>query len=674
MTEPNKNSVTIYSNGQASIRTYVDVKPDTKLSLPFRQESIDDVLASFSVHGDVSLDSPPSFSHGPACDPGLALTASTFDTVGLLRGAKVKVKQGGQSIEGTIFSTDTQNRIVPPNAIVADRFLTIQTDAGIKSIPWTEITSIEFLEEEVRAEITKALAIARQRVKPNAVFLNATLSPTGKSKTEKAIIQWVEQLSPWSLSYRLSRKESGKFAFDIFGVCHNSTDTDWKDTILCLVTGKPMTFTSDIGSPQAVARKKIRLSDSVAKGGFTIDDGDPIMQETAGTGNLDAFASNIGAATRTMRGVLASSSSAPGSNFSNIQGSRIMNKAATVATATAEDVGDYCVYKQDRPMTIPAHTAATIPLFSAELKDAETVLVYNPSENETRPFRAISFVNETNQGLGTGVCVISERGLFQGKCIFPASKPGEKRMLVFAEETGIHVTRKIRNSRRLPRRLKVANNVVFSTNLFQSKTTYTFRNVKNEDFVLLFDHSLSLGSEATLETGAAKQIEKINSGNGVRCSINLPAKSTVEVHLQESLMSEQTIEINDPNWFYEQYIVQDKSIQADPKVKEIIKANLEVSSLEDQVTTIEQKMAKLTSQFNKLTTVLGLPNAGNNQAYQTDLKNNLSESQALDAQLDEIKTKLTKAREAVYEAVASLTGEWLYQDGDKNQIEEIEEA
>ena len=139
-----------------------------------------------------------------------------------------------------------------------------------------------------------------------------------------------------------------------------------------------------------------------------------------------------------------------------VMGSKmIQSQASFPAQVATEDVGDYCVYKQEYPMNIAANSAATIPLFSTDVKASERVLIYDERHSLTHPFRAINFKNETTQGLGMGVCVIFERGLFQGKCVMQASKPGESRMLYYAEETGVHVTNKPHTTPPLPRRLKV---------------------------------------------------------------------------------------------------------------------------------------------------------------------------------------------------------------------------
>ncbi len=57
------NRVVIYSNGIADFQRHYEVsgQESREISIPVRQDHLADVLASFNVYGDVSLESPPSF-------------------------------------------------------------------------------------------------------------------------------------------------------------------------------------------------------------------------------------------------------------------------------------------------------------------------------------------------------------------------------------------------------------------------------------------------------------------------------------------------------------------------------------------------------------------------------------------------------------------------------------
>jgi hypothetical protein len=127
----------------------------------------------------------------------LTLGNSTYETLASLRGAKVKCKRTNSEVEGTIFNTDTLQEVGQNGQVVHTPYLTIQTKDGLETLPWREITKLVFTENEIKGEIEKALAANRQKLKPDAVFLNVALATKPddpqNDKDELALLQWVEQ-------------------------------------------------------------------------------------------------------------------------------------------------------------------------------------------------------------------------------------------------------------------------------------------------------------------------------------------------------------------------------------------------------------------------------------------------------------------------------------------------
>ncbi len=73
----NQNRVVIYSNGIADFQRGYRVQPDAplKISIPVRQDHLADVLASFNVYGDVTLDSPPTFRPSNELEGNITINA-----------------------------------------------------------------------------------------------------------------------------------------------------------------------------------------------------------------------------------------------------------------------------------------------------------------------------------------------------------------------------------------------------------------------------------------------------------------------------------------------------------------------------------------------------------------------------------------------------------------------
>lgn len=677
MPEPkNLDSVTVFSNGIAHMRQHHTVKPGEgqDFSLPFRAGSMEDVLASFAAFGNVIYTKPASFTQrGKSAikmDGG-----STFDNLTGFRGTKVKVQYGQNSVEGTLFGTDSVDEYAGNGNTVPRRYITLLTTKGLETIPWNEVKQFEFAEAEIKTEIEKALASARQALKPDAIFLNVGLKSKDAAE-QTAMFQWVEQLNPWSLSYRISRDGDGKFKFDAFAVVHNATDSDWKNTIITVVTGKPFTFISDLDKQRTVQRQTVNIQDSIARGGFIAEDGIALAEshvmadseyEAPGFGGTEAVVGggNRGLMKQTMARGMGPAAAPQMAGLSNFQGSQIAaHKAAPMANVVAEEVGDFCVYKQDTPMSIAANTSATLPLFSRDLKDAERVLVYDSRKNPTRPFQAIKFKNEGDSTLGMGVTVVFERGLFQGKCVMNASKPGEQRMLYYAEETGVYVKAQATGSREFRESLAIGKGTATIKSWNMAETTYTIRNVKDEAFTILLEYQKTLDptSECVCKVGdaAAKPVEELQ--NGLRYSIKVPAKGTVTVTVGEKFLASQGIVMtNNLEWFITTILASNADISGDKGVKAVLAAKKKVDEKAGEITASQNKINKANQQKANLIGVVNLgANAGPLKEYQDDLNAAMKTLKAEGDNLEKLQGELATLQTALYTEVGKLSGQWKY--------------
>lgn len=662
------NSVTIFSNGQAHMRTHRMVTgAGQEFALPFKASNMEDVLASFAVFGGVAYTKPASFTQ-PDKKSSLELKGSTFESLASFRGAKVKFQYGPKDVKGTLLSTDFIQESNNNGEYVTKRFISLISDNGIETYTWSEIQRIEFEEPEIVAEIVKALSANRQKLKPDAVFLNVGLKPKEGKDQAEAMFQWVEQLNPWSLSYRFNKIETG-YRLDVFGIVHNGTDVDWNDTIFTLVTGKPLTFISNLDKQQTVKRNQVNVQETVARGGHKAEDGIPLSYlNDASESTLESVQSNKPFATAKTAASYSSRSmgAAPpaGGNIANFQNSQYVNqKAAPIATVTTEEIGDFCMYKQDTPLSIPANTTATMPLFSRELKDAKTVLVYDQNQNTTRPFRAIQFTNDTGETLGLGVAVVFEKNLFQGKCILNHSKPSEKRMLYYAEETGVSVKMVSSRNNDNRERLLIAQGTATSRSWQSMTTTYTLRNVKKEDFTVLLDYQKSLAqtSECTCTINQEKVKASEELPNGLRYSITLPANATVTVTVNERFLNSQSFEITNVDWFLTTYVVGEKAIINDKGIQKVLSVKKAVDGKNYEINACNLSIAKANEIKNNMTEVLKLGDkVGNLVAYQDKLKNAIQTIEEKGIELEKLEAEANKLQQEMFDSVGNLSGDWSF--------------
>lgn len=218
--------------------------------------------------------------------------------------------------------------------------------------------------------------------------------------------------------------------------------------------------------------------------------------------------------------------------------------------AEAKDVGDFCVYECNLPVSIGANRSAIIPVFETELTDGRFVLYYKREQHRERPYRAVKLTNPGPQSLGRGVCTVFQGGIYGGNCVMPATKPGEERLLPFALETGVRVIHDAPRYEVRTAKVSIAEGVCWRTTLTVRETTYSVRSTRDEKFVVVLDHpqlakrtklkvTQERGSDATPLAIAGTLPE------GWRLEFPLAVKEHVLLRLIESRTERLKIELGD---------------------------------------------------------------------------------------------------------------------------------
>ena len=131
--------------------------------------------------------------------------------------------------------------------------LTLLTDDGLETVPLAKVTRVKFVKPELQAEFRKALealAAARGEAKKTVgvVFRGA-----GQRKVS---VGYVADAPLWKPTYRLSTAD-GKTTVELLAAIENTSDDDWNDVRVSLVSGRPITFKMDLYDPLFVPRPTV---------------------------------------------------------------------------------------------------------------------------------------------------------------------------------------------------------------------------------------------------------------------------------------------------------------------------------------------------------------------------------------------------------------------------------
>lgn len=587
------NSVTVFSNGIADFVRKYPIKKSEKLqiSIPVKKDNVADVLASLNVFGDVKLDSPASFSPSNSGESGELFIDTDNVVVDLatkLSGSKVAIslQLGDKPTRGTLMGVHNQEYISDGEKVSEYYIILMDETSSICRFPLDEIQSIKFLEEAIQSEVNKALQKNLQAVKPNSKFVDLTLTST---QDTEATIQYSVPVAAWKISYRLVR-ENDEFTLKGLAIVDNDTEEDWKDVLVSVVTGEPITFSTDLAVSKTPRRSHVNIVNENAAGAVEVESG--INLRSSGN-TLEACSRGMGGggggyATKTM-------------SFAACASPMPIAANAMQAEASIKEVGDYSVFTAKNPVSIASNKSAVIPVFDADLKDTKNVLHYNPSNNESRAYSSLLIKNETEHALGRGVCTVYFDGLYAGNCVIPALKKNEENLVPYAIETGVKVMKNLSSSTNNQTSVQITNGLYLSKWTNVSEYLYTFENNKEEKYDVFLDHQVVLQDNVSVDASMGEIVlkpEKVLS-NGLRFKFPLNS-DLLTVSLVERKVTEQSIQLGYPNmdWFMQQ--VTNGSIKNLDELKPIIQDKNKIAKLEAEIDKNVLKIEKITAKADRL--------------------------------------------------------------------------
>lgn len=638
------NSVKLYSNGSAVITKGYRLKgkDPLRVTIPVKKTDLDEVVSSISVLGNVSLPEPPNYTPTNSNPTTLSLDGKSVvkELATKLRGAEATITTtGGKTVVGRVLGVQTYQQ--ETNGSVFEKFRVVMgTKDGVRQVEETEIASLDFTEDFVKSEIAKSLDANFSTIKPDSRNVEVTM--IGNADNAEAAISYATPCAAWKTRYVL-RLLKGVATIEGQAIVDNDTDDDWNNVNLSVITGEPISFSTDIADIRRPNRSRVNVvSDNATGAVYAEESFGPAIAAAASLCAMPAAAESYG-------GTLDDCSGGGLESYTPAQ----------QASASVKESGDFSVYTSPSPVTILSRKSAIINLFSLPLDGAKTVLLYKPNANDRRPFTAVKFKNTTTNSLNKGVCEVYVDGDRQGKCVLENTKKGEEAFLIHAVETGVKVLRETGRQESRRNRVKISNGISYCDTLHTQQTTYRVQNSKGEAFQFEIEHTrLWQGGKitATANNGHAAEVSSVDTPSGVRLSLTLPANGYVNVTVNEAFTQQQQFN-------FDSYMLQsfgnDKALSENKAIQSIIALQKKVDEIQASIDEANTEIDTLTEEQTRLAELI--PSVHGDQA--NTFKTEVGEAEVA---LKELKKKklpaLTKslnaAEKEVQAALAKLTLDW----------------
>jgi hypothetical protein len=405
--------VVLFSSGVGYFQRDGHIEGNSSVELKFVTSQINDILKSLVLRdfdgGNISrvnfssrdplAKTLKSFTINLADNPGLAAI------INQARGEVVELTTL-EKIEGKILGVERIQEL-------EEQWYNINlvTAKGLQSIRLAEVTEIRFLRPALEEELHKALSLIAEE--HNRDKKNVVLHFTGQGK-RRVSVGYLVETPVWKTSYRLVLGDNNSHFLQGWAIAENTTDEDWQDVELSLVSGEPVSFTMDLYRPIYLSRPHVELDIRGSVQSQVYDD-----DLGYGTDAEEVLSASPPPA-MLKRSMAAKESLAYNRDEQEMDLTKGVQSAARAGTT-----GEFYQYRIEAPVTIARQESAMLPIVSREI-EGERISIYNEGVYAAHPLNGLLLKNSTGVYLTGGPITVFDQGTYAGDSRILLVPPGEQ--------------------------------------------------------------------------------------------------------------------------------------------------------------------------------------------------------------------------------------------------------
>ncbi|HEY5314948.1 MAG TPA: DUF4139 domain-containing protein, partial [Pirellulales bacterium] len=497
--------VVLFNAGVGFFQHDGQIEGDRRIAMQFNVDDINDLLKSMVVEvGRIA-----NVTYGSK-DP-ITKTLSTFaidltsnpslaDLLAQIRGEKIEI-ESPQKMTGTIIGVEARREhLDKTDTTVYTTFINLLTDTGLRSVPLASVSRIKLVNEKLDSELRQALAVLAMGHSTDKK--SVVLDFPGKGR-RPVRVGYIQQAPIWKTSYRLVLSDTAKPYLQGWAIVENTTEHDWSDVSLTLVSGRPISFVMNLYDPLYINRPTVEpelfASLRPQTYGQDLADKRKAVQLQQDRGRVRQ---RVMAAEPTLGGgafvggtiaphvIIQEEENAALGVRADAEESRLNLEQNALATAQGANVGELFQYAIESPVTLPRHQSAMLPIVQESVK-GEKISIYNAQVQATHPLNGLRLTNSTKLHLQQGPITVFDDGVYAGDARIEDLPPGAERLLSYALDLDTEVASHSKQRAEELTSVKITKGLLETSQKYERTVEYTVKNSGGKSKQVLIEYPRS---------------------------------------------------------------------------------------------------------------------------------------------------------------------------------------
>lgn len=500
--------VVMFSSGVAFFERGGEVTGKSTVDLKFNVRDINDLLKSMVLQ-DLGGGKISTVSYGSK-DP-LTRTLQTFaidltqnlrlaDLLNQIRGEKIEIEAPAK-VEGTIVGIE-RRKVKSGESVVEVDFLNLLTEDGLRSVSLENVSKIKLANPKLDAELRLALTVLAQSHSTDKK--SVTLNFLGEGKRQVRV-GYIQESPIWKTSYRLVLDDEEKPLLQGWAIVENTTEEEWNNVALTLVSGRPISFVMDLYEPVYVGRpeEKLELYASLRPKTYEQDlasanrDFRQMAQGGEGERKLATLARSGARQDESLRERAAFAAAPPAAKSPALgeyvndpfSSDKFDGRKGFQSAAQAAELGEMFQYTIATPVTVARQRSAMLPIVNESVQ-ADRVSIYNPSVHGKHPLHGLKLKNTTDLHLMQGPITVFADGAYAGDAKIQDLPSGSERLLSYAMDLDTEVAPTSTNEPEQLLAVRINSGTLHLTRKYARKQAYVIKNSSKKKRQVLIEYPL----------------------------------------------------------------------------------------------------------------------------------------------------------------------------------------